>query len=180
MPHRPLDPARLAVLRGAPYSYPEVGGLERAPLPVGYRPLRETAVLPVGLDPQGCREVLLAWGLQTGAGVRVTASGPVTVGAVADLRIGWGPLSVRAPVRVVHVVDTEDRVGFSYGSLPGHPERGEESFVAQRRTDGRTELVIRAFSREARWYSRVGAPVTRLVQAWMIRRYLAVLSGRRT
>lgn len=176
----PLDPARLASLRRLPFSYPEIGGTDRDILPDGYRTLHETEVLPDGLDLHDCRRVLLRWGLQTGAGVRVAASGPVEPGAVADLRIGWGRCSVRAPVRIVGVVDEPDRVGFSYGSLPGHPERGEESFLARRRPDGRTELTIRAFSREARWFSRLGAPVTRLIQTWMTRRYLAVLSGGRS
>ncbi|HEV8560641.1 MAG TPA: DUF1990 family protein [Actinophytocola sp.] len=41
-----------------------------------------------------------------------------------------------APGRVVHVVEEEHRRGFAYGTLPGHPECGEEAFLLERHADG--------------------------------------------
>ena len=38
----------------------------------------------------------------------------------SEVIVHLGP--VRAPCRVVYVVDEPDRRGFAYGTLPGHPE----------------------------------------------------------
>lgn len=43
--------------------------------------------------------------------------------------VGAGPLRLRAPCRVVYTVTESRRRGFAYGTLPGHPECGEEAFV---------------------------------------------------
>jgi uncharacterized protein (UPF0548 family) len=66
------------------------------------------------------------------------------------------------------------RAGFAHGTLPGHPERGEESFVLHR-TDSDTLSGIRAFSRPARRFSRIGAPVSRLVQRRVTAAYLRAI-----
>ena len=77
--------------------------------------------------------------------------------AVAVLRLGLGPLALSAPVRVVYVIDGPDRRGFAYGTLPGHPESGEEAFLVERRPDGTVWCRITAFSgQRAGWPSWVG------------------------
>ena len=83
---------------------------------------------------------------------------------------------VRAPCRVVYVVDEPDRRGFAYGTLPGHAESGEELFLV--RYDPATENVyadVTAFSRHATWWSRLASPVTSLVQQIVTERYLRAL-----
>ena len=83
---------------------------------------------------------------------------------------------VRAPCRVVYVVDEPDRRGFAYGTLPGHAESGEELFLV--RYDPATENVyadVTAFSRHATWWSRLASPVTSLVQQIVTDRYLRAL-----
>ena len=80
---------------------------------------------------------------------------------------------MRVPCRVVYVVDEPDRRGFAYGTLPGHPESGEELFCV--RYDPATDAVyaeISAFSRPALWWSRIGAPVARVAQRFIGQRYL--------
>jgi uncharacterized protein (UPF0548 family) len=84
-------------------------------------------------------------------------------------------LRVRAVCRVVYVVDEPDRVGFAYGTLPGHPESGEESFILER-LDGVTRFSVRAFSRPATQLARFGGPVTSLAQRIMTARYLVAVS----
>src|SRR4051812_18106193 len=75
---------------------------------------------------------LFTWQMHRTAGVAVRASAePVVGGAVAVLRLGWGAVGVNAPVRVVCLLDEEQRKGFAYGTLPGHPESGEEAFVVE-------------------------------------------------
>ena len=55
-----------------------------------------------------------------------------------------GPLNFRC--RVVDVFHEDGRCGFTYGTLPGHLERGEETFTLERLRDGRTVLLIDAAS----------------------------------
>jgi uncharacterized protein (UPF0548 family) len=79
------------------------------------------------------------------------------------------------PCRVVWAVDEPDRRGFGYGTLPGHPESGEESFVVSLRPDGAVVYELRAFSRLATPFSRLGAPVSRRVQTLALDRYVAAV-----
>jgi uncharacterized protein (UPF0548 family) len=62
------------------------------------------------------------------ARVRLTVAGTenrAVPGAVVLLRAG----GLRIPCRVVYTVSEADRQDFAYGTLPGHPEQGEEAFV---------------------------------------------------
>ncbi len=115
----------------------------------------------------------MRWGMLRGAGVKVEAT--TEVAAVgSEVIVGLGP--VQAPCRVVYVVDEPDRRGFAYGTLPGHAESGEELFLV--RYDPATEnvfAVVTAFSRHATWWSRLGSPVTSLVQRVVTTRYLNAL-----
>lgn len=95
----------------------------------------------------------------------------VRPGDTAVLRLGVGSLSVRIPVRVVYVIDEPTRRGFAYGTLPGHPESGEEAFIVERRDDDSVWLTIRAFSRPAHPALWIVYPVLRLVQAIFTSRY---------
>ena len=95
--------------------------------------------------------------------------------------VGLGP--VRAPCRVVSVVDEENRRGFAYGTLPGHPESGEELFaVRYDPADDTVYAEVVAFSRHATWWSKAAGPITSMVQRMMTKRYLCrgVTNARRT
>jgi uncharacterized protein (UPF0548 family) len=71
----------------------------------------------------------------------------------------------------VQVVDEPDRYGFAYGTLPGHPEQGEESFLLTR--DGDTiHFEIAAFSRPHDLLTKLGGPVARAVQRRATQQYL--------
>jgi uncharacterized protein (UPF0548 family) len=119
---------------------------------------------------------LLTWQVQARAGVAVAASSAaVEPDSVVILRVGRRPLSVAAPCRVVYVIDEADRQGFAYGTLPGHPESGEESFLIERRQDGSVEFTVAAFSRPASRIAKVGGPITTFVQRRMTDRYLCTL-----
>ncbi len=170
---RPFEADRL---RTSPFTYAEVGATLAMPtsaLPEGYHHLHESYAIGRGRPAyDDAVERLLAWGVQRGAGLRVTASSDrVEVGAVAVVRIGFGRLAVKAPVRVVGVIDESTRGGFAYGTLPGHPERGEELFLVELTDDGTVTLSIIAFSRAGSWLSHCVGPVGRLVQRRVTRRY---------
>jgi uncharacterized protein (UPF0548 family) len=161
------------------FTYPEVGATEAGsrggPLPGGYHHLRHRtflgrAPLPIVAD------AILSWRMHRATGARVTASGPRAVpGVRVSVGLGVGPLRVTGPCEVVWAVEEEARAGFGYGTLPGHPERGEESFTVERGTDGGLWFTVTAFSVPARWYTRAGGPVVVLFQHAYARRLGAVL-----
>ena len=73
-------------------------------------------------------------------------------------------------------MDEPDRYGFAYGTLPGHPERGEEAFVVERDKTGAVFKII-VFSRPAELLARLGGPVTRRIQRTATKRYLDGLAA---
>src|ERR1700712_3621726 len=164
---------KLSELATLSLTYTEVGATA-GPLPDGYHHVHRSAVIGKGRQrfAQAGDEVM-RWGMLRGAGVGVKATTEVAeVGA--EVLVGLGP--IRAPFRVVYVVDEADRRGFAYGTLPGHPETGEELFAV--RYDPATDDVyaeVAAFSRHGTWWSRLGAPVTSLMQRLITKRYLSAV-----
>jgi uncharacterized protein (UPF0548 family) len=96
-------------------------------------------------------------------------------GDTAIMRIPFFPPKV--PARVVYVVDEPLRKGFAYGTLPGHPEQGEEAFIVEWRDDDSVWLTIRAFSRPSSWVFWAGYPLVRLMQEIYTSRYERALTG---
>jgi len=88
-----------------------------------------------------------------------------------------GPFVITAPARVVYLIDEPKRKGFAYGTLPGHPEDGEEAFIVSQREDESVWLTIRAFSRPSsrKWWAVY--PALRIAQELYTRRYLRALGG---
>ncbi|GGM02171.1 DUF1990 family protein [Nakamurella endophytica] len=171
-------------LRELPFTYPTPGCTAGDVAPAGLRLLRVRHRLPPEADLDLAAVALFGWGPQRSVG-RVAASSPVVrQGAVALLRLGVGPLRITAPVRVVDVVHGPTTRGWAYGSLPGHPETGEERFQLDLDTaSGRLVLTVTAMSREATWWMRAAAPLARSVQRAAAHRYArsadrAALPGR--
>jgi uncharacterized protein (UPF0548 family) len=162
----------LAVARDADLTYPEVGATGGSTLPGGYRHVH--LVRTVGRGDAAfaaARDAVAGWQMHRGAGLRVAATtSTAQVGSTVVVGVGVGALRLLGPCRVVEVVDEPDRAGFAYGTLPGHPETGEERFEVTRRSED-VDLVVTAFSRPATWYSRLGGPVSRAVQDGVTRRY---------
>ena len=172
-----LDAGRVAALRAARLTYPEVGRTDGVP-PPGYRTFTRSVVLPVGTDFPSVTRDLFRWQVHRRAGLHVAASSdPLEPDAVVVLGIGFGWLAVHAPCRVVRVVTEPRRTGFAYGTLPGHPECGEEAFVLERRDDGSVTFTISAFSRPASTLARLAGPLARRVQDAVTARYLRALTG---
>lgn len=158
-------------------TYGEVGGT-RGVMPADYRHLEQQRPLGTGEDVfRLLAERLMSWGIQRGAGLRVHAgSDRAATGVTVSIRLGVGPLAVSAPCRVVYTVEEPRRVGFAYGTLQGHPESGEELFLLEHEANDQVVLTIKAFSRPARWFSRFGAPASRLAQRAITARYLRALN----
>ena len=159
----PLAAEAALALQQAELTYPEVGAT-RGTLPAGYHHQRLSARVGTGRAAfEAAGEALLTWQMHEGAGLSVRVSDRrVRVGTVAELRLGLGPVALRIPVRVLDVVEDDRRRGFVYGTLPGHPEQGEESFSVEQAADGTVSFELVAFSRGGRWFTVLGAPVARV------------------
>ena len=172
----PLAHDRAAALRAATLTYRDVGATLTG-LPSGFHHLHHDGVVGQGRERfEQCTAAVLAWQVQLRSGARVAATDdPLVEGTVADVVLGPGPLGLRAPVRVVRVVDEPTRAGFVYGTLPGHPEDGEEAFLVHLDHDGTVRLAVTAFSRPGSLLTRVGGPIARVAQRIMARRYVAAI-----
>lgn len=174
MTGRFLHSGEIEQLRRADLTYSEVGFTRDGTMPDGYNVLRRSLHLGSGTERfDQAAQVLLGWDMHRRVGLRVCPSDEQVVpGAVAVIRLGVGILGVAAPVRVVYVIDEPRRAGFAYGTLPGHPECGEEAFVVELHDDGAVTFSITAFSRPASLLARTGGPISRAIQSWVTNRYL--------
>ena len=157
-------------------TYSERGATAGA-LPAGYHHLERCVRL--GEGPEAFQRAVLAlesWEMHRRCGFAVHASHPSAVeGAIVVLSLGWRRARLRIPCRVVYTVDEERRGGFGYGTLPGHPERGEESFIVTHEPSGEVSLTIRAFSRPATLPARLAGPLARAAQRLATARYLRAM-----
>jgi uncharacterized protein (UPF0548 family) len=180
--HKPGDTRLQRIvenLRTRELTYRAVGATLDGTLVARYRNDRYRIVLGSG-DVVFERAVaaLKRWTPQRGAGLRVfPADAPVAEGTISVLVQRMWPVHVVVPCRIVYVVDEADRFGFGYGTLPGHPETGEEGFLVERDADGVVVFRIVVFSRPATLLMLAGAPVVRHVQKAVTHRYLAVLKA---
>jgi uncharacterized protein (UPF0548 family) len=164
-------------LTKAELTYVEVGRTAGA-LPPGYHHLRRSVVIGIGSAVfAAAADSLLSWSVHSRAGLRVAASQPrAQQGVVLVLRIGAGGVRIGAPCRVVYTVTEPRRQGFAYGTLPGHPESGEEAFLVEHKPDDTVTFTITAFSRPATAPARIAGPLGRLIQRRVTSRYLRALA----
>ncbi len=150
------------------FTYDEVGATRRIDElpPPGYHFFRVRTRIgdgPSVLAAAG--EAVLGWRMHRAMGVRMDATAErAAPGVRVVVGLGVGRWRIHAPCEVVWTVREPHRFGFAYGTLPGHPECGEESFVVERETDGAVWLDVTAFSRAASWYLRAAGPLGRALQ----------------
>ena len=171
-------PADLAALAAAPFTYPEVGATRSGPLPVGYAHAGSGAVVGVGEEAfSRAVDAVFDWRAQRSAGLRVRATGsPREPGTVVVLTFGLPRLGYDIPCRVVWSQTSGAEQGFAYGTLPGHPESGEEAFTVTLEDDGQVVFRTRVFSRLATPLARLGGPVSRAVQHAALGRYSGAIA----
>lgn len=157
-------------------TYPEVGATA-GELPAGYHHLRLERIVGHGRDDfERAADDLLSGAVQRRAGAIVQLSEvPLREGTHVQMRLRVGPLTFKIPCVVVWVERTAESCGFAYGTLPGHPERGEERFEVRLTPSGEVTFRIVAFSSPGRWFTWLGGPVARLVQRKATERYLEAL-----
>jgi uncharacterized protein (UPF0548 family) len=167
-------PAEIVMrLSAAALTYGEVG-FTSGVLPPGYRHLSHT--VNIGSGPgvfETAAEAVLTWQVHLQTGLRVSSSSVrARPGTAVMLGLGIGPVRLIVPCRVVYVVDDSHRRGFAYGTLPGHPESGEESFIVERHDDDTVTFAVTAFSRPATRLAKAAGPIGRVVQRRITDRYL--------
>ncbi|MFI5906672.1 DUF1990 family protein [Dactylosporangium sp. NPDC051541] len=155
-------------------TYPEVGATREGPLPAGYQHVTRRVRLTAGFAEAA--EALAHWRPQHGAGLQVrTDAERVGLGVEFASGIGVGRLRLWVPCKIVWIVDRPSAFGFGFGTMPGHVEMGEEAFVVSVDEVGDVWFDIRAFSRPAKWWVRLGGPAAKLVQARVTDRYAAAM-----
>ena len=155
-------------------TYPEQGETRSEELPAGYEHDRRELTLGQGDGAwERAREAIQRWEAQRSAGFAITpTNASIEPGVTIVASRSFGILTLAIPCRIVYRTEEQDRFGFAYGTLPGHPERGEEAFHVIRRSDNSVVAQIIAFSRPADIPTRLAAPVARRVQRGAASRYL--------
>ncbi|MEU0300923.1 DUF1990 domain-containing protein [Streptomyces sp. NPDC006175] len=158
-------------------TYPEAGATRLGPLPDGYNHLHHRAAVGRGrTEFEAAGAAVTEWRAHRATGARVDASAErAAAGVTVEVSAGIGPLRLAAPCEIVWTVYEKDRTGFGYGTLTGHPECGEESFVVELADDGTVWFTVMAFSRPASWYTRLAGPLVPVAQRWYARRLAAAL-----
>ena len=179
--------------RGAPFSYPSVGGTRPPPPRSG---VGEVTPEPSAEAGDGAPEGYAAdhHRVKVGEGARTFARAVDAVRRWEMFNIGWVTLcwpttpieagrtvAILVPLaavwslnacRIVYVIDERDeragaapRFGFAYGTLDDHMESGEERFsVEWHRDDDSVWYDLFAFSRPKHPLAWAGYPLTRMLQ----------------
>ena len=169
--HRPSDTVIQAFLdhqRPQPFPYRGVGNSRHIP-PAGYVVDHRRVCLGTGQHTfEAACAALQRW--QMFQVSRVQLCWPTTgiePGAVVGILVSWSGLWFLNACRIVYVLDETSpvrRVGFAYGTLPAHAERGEERFSIEWHSNDTVWYDLLAFSRPGHWLIWLGYPCARLLQ----------------
>jgi uncharacterized protein (UPF0548 family) len=164
--------ALLNRMRAAELTYKEVGGTEGS-APAGYHVGTYRRVVGQGrADFDRAALGLRTWQPQRSIGVQPFAEARLLGGETLLFVMPAGPAEIRICCRVVSVVETETQFGFTYGTLPCHPEIGEERFGVTLEPNGEVVFAINVFWRSGTLISTLGGPVTSFLQRRATRGYL--------
>lgn len=170
-------PAEVSSAIAKPLSYAEVGASITGDLPAGYRHSEQCVRVGKGRPTfERAAAAVETWQVHRGAGLTVLTSAPrAAPDAVAVVRLSVGPIRISGANRVVAVVEEPMRRGFAYGTLDGHPERGEQAFLVEIDEAETVTFTVRSFVRPASLLATVGGPINTRVQDRIAERYLMAL-----
>ena len=164
-------------LANAQPTYDDIGATLAAKKPEGFHHDSYAAVVGQGAESFHTAVAgLKTWKAHRLPGMRVfPADHEILTGSTVVVTLGTPVASIAAPCRIVGVVDSQTRWGFAYGTLPGHPEQGEESFAVSLSPDGTVSFEIEAFSRPGDPLVRLSGPIGRGIQRGGTGAYLRAL-----
>lgn len=173
-----VDHADLEHLRRSEPTYDHVEStLAPAIDPTGNRYERQATLGQGPAAFTAARTAVRTWRPQRSIGASITPHDVAPdLGETMILGIGVGSLRLTVPNRIVAVVDEPARYGYAYGTLPGHPEQGEELFLLEIHDDGMVTFTIRVDARPRPGLGHLGFAI-RPLQRIALRRYLAAVAG---
>ncbi len=178
---RPSDAVAMQRLLGdlesAEPTYSDIGATLAGTPPEGFAHDHYAAVLGHGSEAfQRAVTGLKTWEAHRLPGMRVFPDGQeIRTGATVVVTLGTSIAALAVPCRIIGVIDGQTRWGFAYGTLPGHPEQGEESFVVSIAPDQTVRFEIDAFSRPGDPLVRLSGPIGRGIQRGGTGSYLRAL-----
>jgi len=166
-------------------TYAAVGATCGRDWPAGFNHDRNSAVLGRGAEVfERAAAALRAWQMfPAGWTEIIPAAAPQRVGGCVAILFRIGGVWWLSAARIVYEVDdagegVQRRIGFAYGTLPGHVECGEERFTVTRHDDDTVSYDLQAFSRPRHLLARLGKPVARAYQRRFVRQSLAAMQQR--
>ncbi len=153
-------------LETAEPTYSDIGATLAGKRPEGFHHDHYEMVLGQGLEAfQRAVAGLKTWEAHRLPGMRVFPDDQeIRTGATVVVTLGTPILALAVPCRIVGVIDGQTRWGFAYGTLPGHPEQGEEAFVVSISPDEVVQFEIEAFSRPGDLLVQLAGPIGRGIQ----------------
>jgi uncharacterized protein (UPF0548 family) len=164
-------------LESAEPTYSDIGATLAGKCPEGFHHDRYETELGHGAEVfQRAVRGLKTWKAHRLPGMRVfPGDQEIRTGATVVVTLGTPVAALAAPCRIVGVMGGQIRWGFAYGTLPGHPEQGEESFAVSMSPDQIVHFEIAAFSRPGDRLVRLSGPIGRGIQRGGTGGYLRAL-----
>jgi uncharacterized protein (UPF0548 family) len=155
------------------FNYANVGASRTQTTPPGNDTVTESAVVGAGLAQFSLlADGIRSWQIQRRSGLQVAAESPAREGVNVALAQRFGPAAIVFACRVVWTIEEPNRNGFAYGSLPGHPEAGEEAFLAELEPDGAVRFHVVGFTSPGTVATAAGRPLARALTRRALRGYL--------
>ena len=164
-------------LENAVPTYSDIGATLAGKRPEGFHHDHYEVVLGNGAEAfQRAVAGLKTWRAHRLPGMRVFPEDEeIRTGTTVVVTLGTPIVSLAAPCRIVSIIDGQAQWGFAYGTLPGHPEQGEEAFVVSIAPDQTVRFEIEAFSRPGDPLVRLSGPIGRGIQRGGTGGYLRAL-----
>ena len=157
----------LELWKQQPFNYSEQGTTRDGNIPAGYSINHAKVILGQGEDVflsaqlalSHWRQFELSWSQICWPSTSIT---PGECVAVLARTMGSWALS---PCRIVSVIEEANRVGFIYGTVQGHPMKGEERFLVEHNSvTNEVSYEILSFSKPVQFLARMGVFYIRRVQ----------------
>jgi uncharacterized protein (UPF0548 family) len=153
-------------LKSAEPTYSDIGATLAGKRPEGFH--HDSYQAELGHGPQIFERAvtgLKTWKAHRLPGMGVFPDGQeILTGATVVVTLGTPIVALAVPCRIVSVIDGQTRWGFAYGTLPGHPEQGEEAFIVSITPDQSVRFEIEAFSLPGDPLVRLSGPIGRGIQ----------------